>query len=135
MRIQLLIILSFFVLGCNNQIKFKEITPTEEFIIKDEYVYLISLEGVFDSESIEIIHKIDPTIKYLLGYGHLSQKKADQKWNYKTAKEFIDVSEKTFRFIKKIKYGGGFAKDSIVLDVIEGSNRQHYVVFANNRNF
>ncbi|HEY1080404.1 MAG TPA: hypothetical protein VGE46_09905, partial [Bdellovibrio sp.] len=100
----------------------------------NEFVYLISLEGFCTSEEIKIINKFDPSVKYLLASGHASQRKSDKEWNFKSAKEFIDIKEKSYMIIQKIKLPGTFMTDSVVFDVVEDSKHNHFVTYAKDRN-
>lgn len=121
------------MLGCQDKFATQVVSPAESLHISNEYIYLVSLEGIFTAKEIAHVHRADPTIKYFLSSGHAAQRKSDKDVNYKTAKEFLDITARDFKIIKKIKFGGSFMTDAVFLDVIEDSEGTHYVVFSANR--
>lgn len=127
--------LGLVLLSCTDGFKAKDITPPVDFNVQDEFVYLVSLEGFFTPEEIKNVHRADPSVKYLLASGHGSQRKADKDNNYKSAKEFVDITTKSFKAIKKIKFGGSFMTSALVFDVIADTNNNHYIIFAHDRGF
>ncbi len=135
MRIFLILGFTLLLGGCNGDVSSKEILPPQHLHIKDQFSYLISLEGFFAPEEIKWIHSIEPRIKYLLASGYSAQRQSDRYHNFKNAKEFVDIPDKNFRILKKIKFGGTFLSDAVVLDVVESSKKELFVTFAIDRNF
>jgi hypothetical protein len=95
--------------------------------ISDDFVYLVSLEGFFTEEEIQKVRNADASVSYILHSGHERQRRADKEQNFKTAKEFIDISERDFSVIKQIKIKGTFLTDDIYYDIISDSAGKHYL--------
>ena len=127
----LIIVLFFYFISLDDgSVVIKNISTPVSIHISDEYVYLVSLQGLFTEKGIQKIQSVDNSIQYILKSGHERQHKSDKEWNFRSAKKFIDISEHDFSIVKKIKIKGTFITSDLYYDIVSDKNNNHYLRYS-----
>jgi hypothetical protein len=125
----LIIILFLYLISLDDgSITIKNIETPIPIHFTKEYVYLINLDRFFTQKNIQEFKSIDGSLNYLLDSG--PQRQREYEKSHESVKEFIDLSERNFLIVKKIKIKGTILSSDTFLDIISDKDNNHYLNYS-----